>query len=150
MKAFWKICIIFSTILGSVFAHHHHQGSNLAHILAAGLIVQMLSHHGHHKHHHHGHHHHGHHHHGHHHHGHESRHNPGYAAYQHQQYRTPEWVVQQETRIKPDLFPEQKNPWAHNQQMNFGFPQGHLQPPALDAFNVPSLYSQHQPLFPPF
>ncbi|GBO25091.1 hypothetical protein AVEN_155663-1 [Araneus ventricosus] len=139
MKAFWKTCIIFFAILASVFAHHHHQGSNLAHILAAGLIVQMLSHQGHHKHHHHGHHHH----------GHESRHNPGYAAYQHQQYRTPEWPVQ-EARIQPNLFPEQRNPWSHNQQMNFEFPRGHIHQSGMAAFNVPSLYSQHQPLFPPF
>ncbi|KAF8767173.1 hypothetical protein HNY73_020164 [Argiope bruennichi] len=146
MKSFWKTCIIFLALFASVLAYHHHQqGSNLAHILAAGLIVQMLSHHGHHKQHHHGHHHHGHHHH-----GHESRHNSGYALYKHQQYRAPEWPVQ-EARIQPDLFAGQANSWIHNQPMNFGFPQGQFPHSPMEAFNVPSIYSQQQqPLFPPY
>ncbi|GIY99793.1 hypothetical protein CEXT_493901 [Caerostris extrusa] len=75
----------------------------LQNILAAGLIVQMLSHHGHHKHHH-GHHH-GHHHHGHHH--HESRHHPNFAHFQHQ-----------ESRIPPNAFAMQPNPWGYHPQMN--------------------------------
>ncbi|GIY58645.1 hypothetical protein CDAR_226321 [Caerostris darwini] len=42
MKSFWKICVILVSILVGVVGHHHNQNSNLANILAAGLIVQML------------------------------------------------------------------------------------------------------------
>ena len=120
MKNFWYIAvlgIILQCFTTSVFAGHHgNQGSNIAQILAAGLIVQLLS-----KGHHHGH-------------GSSGRHAGGnyplYAnSWQHDARVTPEATLASST-------------WAQRAPMDVAYSHSQYKEPLMESYNVPYYHQQ--------
>lgn len=125
MKNFWSVLILVAILQAltiSVMAggNHHGQGSNIAHILAAGLIVQLLSRGG----------------------GGVGgfgggRHAGGsdYPAYANS------WM--HESRLSPEATLASST-WAQRAPMDIAYSQSQYKEPLLESYNMPYYYQQPQ------
>ncbi|XP_035209712.1 forkhead box protein A2-like [Stegodyphus dumicola] len=133
MKSCWAVLLLLVILqnlaLSALGGHHHHGNSNLAHILAAGLIVQLLASAGKHKHHHH---------HGHHH-EHEARHNEiGYGHEEALPYHGQEWNNPSDggLQTQPSFA---TGSWART-PLDLAYARSRFEEPLLESYNVPYFY----------
>lgn len=127
MKNCWSIlllAVILQSLTLSILAGHHGHGSNIAHILAAGLIVQLLSRSGHH---------------------HQSARHGGGGLGMHSQYSPygqASWL--EESRMTPESTLASSS-WAQRAPLDLAYQQSSYKEPLMESYNVPYYYQNPQP-----